>query len=51
METVDNEYQPNMGQRVELSFSDAKIINLAYCKSESLSITSQVLFLNNRQIL
>ncbi len=41
MEAIDEAFQPNMGQRVELTFTDAKIINLAYCTGECTSISSK----------
>ena len=41
MEAIDEAFQPNMGQRVELTFTDAKIINLAYCTGECNSISSK----------
>ena len=36
METIDELHQHSLGQRIQLSWNDIKIINDVYCKGESI---------------
>ena len=38
VETVDPRYQRTIGQRVELSFLDSYLVNLAYCSGQCATV-------------